>query len=156
MLLASPQELQLRLDKWQSKGILPPAMIFGHLITHLLGRAVGQTKAGQLMVVIGSLIFIVIVPIGMTVMFSGFAWAEFSRESHYQQRYGGAWKAEYEADHGRLSTARVRMGMAIFGGVINPVVAIWLWRLILPALTGEMALKTSSGRRRRKRRRSPP
>jgi hypothetical protein len=120
------------------------------LLSHLLTHAIGRTKAGQFFNILMLLLFVIALPIGSVVGFSAFAWHEFEKEGGYFKRYGENWKVPYEEEQGSLTTARVRVGLALFAAVFNGILGIWLYRQIFPALRGEGQVSDWAGPRHRK------
>ena len=124
-------------------------MILGHLIQH----AIGRTEGGQFFNALMMLLFVVLLPVGSVAGFTAFAWNEFAKESNYQRRFGADWKAQYQAEQGSLATARIKVGVAMLGVVINTFLGIWLYRHLFPALRGVgYATRPSRGRSRRRSR----
>jgi len=124
-------------------------MILGHLIGHALGR----TQAGQFFNGLMGLLFVALLPVGSVAGFTAFAWNEFAKESEYQRRFGADWKAQYQAEHGSLATARIKVGAAMFGVVVNTLLGILLYRHLFPALRGVgYATRPHRGRSRRRSR----
>ena len=107
------------------------------ILSHLFAHAMGRTKAGQYFAVIMMLLFVIILPVGSVAGFSAFAWHEFAKEASYSQRFGENWKLQYEQQQGSLTTARVRVGLALFAAAFNGFLGIWLYRQLFPALRGE-------------------
>ena len=122
-------------------------MIFGHLIAHALGR----TQAGQFFNMVMIFLFATAFPIGSVAGLSIFAWNEFSKESNYQRRFGANWKTQYEAEQGSLTTARVKVGVAMFGVVVNIFLGALVYRQLFPTLR-RVGYATRSPRRRSRRR----
>jgi len=58
------------------------------------------------------------------------------KESDYQRRFGANWKAQFEAEQESLTTARVKVGAAMFGAVVNSFLGFLLYRHLFPALRG--------------------
>ena len=128
-------------------------MEFQMILEHLIGHALGRTQAGQFFNGLMMLIFVAALPIGSVAGFSVFAWSEFAKESDYQRRFGANWKAQYQAEEGSLTTARIKVGAAMFGAVVNIFLGIFLYRHLFPALRGVgYATRPPRGRSRRRTR----
>jgi hypothetical protein len=124
-------------------------MILGHLIQH----AIGRTQGGQFFNALMMLLFVVLLPVGSVAGFTAFAWNEFAKESDYQRRFGADWKGQYQADQGSLTTARIKVGVAMLGVVVNTFLGTLLYRHLFPALRGVgYATRPPSGRSRRRSR----
>jgi len=123
--------------------------MFGHLITHALGR----TSGGRFINMLSLVGFVLLLPIGAVAGISYFVWNELSTESRYQHSFGADWKAQYEMDYGPVSAARVKVAVAIGGALFLAAVGVWLYRQLIPALmgTGSTGNPTRSPRRRRRR-----
>src|SRR5580765_994025 len=104
-------------------------MILGHLIGHALGR----TQGGQFFNMLMMLLFVVALPVGSVAGFTAFAWNEFAKESDYQRRFGADWKAQYQAEQGSLTAARIKVGVAMLGVVVNTFLGILIYRHLFPA-----------------------
>ena len=124
-------------------------MILGHLIAHALGR----TQGGQFFNGFMILFFAAALPVGSVAGFSVFAWSEFAKESNYQRRFGANWKAQYEAEEGSLTAARIKVAAVMFGAVVNSFLGFLLYRHLFPALRGVgYATRPPRGRSRRRTR----
>jgi hypothetical protein len=122
-------------------------MILGHLIAHALGRTQGYQFFNMAMM----LLFAALLPVGSVAGFTAFAWSEFAKESDYQRRFGGDWKTQYQAEHGSVTAARIKVGAAMLGAVVNTFLGILLYRQLFPALRG-VGYATRPPRRRSRRR----
>jgi len=111
-------------------------MEFQMILGHLIGHALGRTQGGQFFNMVMMLLFAAALPVGSVAGFSAFAWNEFTKESAYQRRFGANWKAQFEAEQGILTTARVKVGAAMFGAVVNSFLGFLLYRHLFPALRG--------------------
>lgn len=124
-------------------------MILGHLIAHALGRTQGYQFFNMAMM----LLFVALLPVGSVAGFTAFAWSEFAKESGYQRRFGANWKAQYEAEEGSLTVARIKVAAVMFGAVVNSFLGFLLYRHLFPALRGVgYATRPSRGRSRRRNR----
>ena len=124
-------------------------MILGHLIGHALGR----TQGGQFFNMVMMLLFAAALPVGSVAGLSAFAWNEFTKESDYQRRFGADWKAQYQAEHGSLTAARIKVGAVMLGAVVNSFLGFLLYRHLFPALRGVgYATRPPRGRSRRRTR----
>jgi hypothetical protein len=122
-------------------------MILGHLIGHALSR----TQAGQFFNGLMMLLIAAAFPVGSIAGLTAFAWNEFTEESNYQRRFGTDCKAQYEAEQGSLATARIKVGVAMFGVLVNIFLGFWLYRQLFPTLRGVgYATRPHRGRSRRR------
>lgn len=126
-------------------------MEFQMILGHLIGHALGRTQAGQFFNALMMLLFAAALPIGSVVGFTAFAWSEFAKESDYQRRFGANWKTQYQAEEGSLTTARIKLGAAMVGAVVNSFLGFLLYRHLFPALRG-VGYATRPPRRRSRRR----
>jgi hypothetical protein len=129
-------------------------MEFQMILGHLIGHALGRTQAGQFFNMVMMLLFAVALPVGSVAGFTAFAWNEFAKESDYQRRFRADWKAQYQAEHGSLAAARIKVGAAMSGAVVNTFLGILLYRHLFPALRG-VGDATRPPRRRSRRRTRP-
>ena len=125
-------------------------MEFQMILGHLIGHALGRTQAGQFFNMLMMLPFAAALPVGSVAGFSAFAWIEFSKESDYQRRFGADWKAQYQAEEGSLTAARIKVGATMAGVVVNTFLGILLYRHLFPALRG-VGYATRPPRRRSRR-----
>ena len=106
------------------------------ILEQLIGHALGRTQAGQFFNGLMMLFFAAALPIGSVAGFSVFAWREFAKESRYQRRFGADWKAQFQAEEGSLTAARIKVGAAMFAAVANTFLGVLLYRQLFPALRG--------------------
>ena len=117
-------------------------------------HAFSRTPAGQFFRGLMLLLFVIVLPVGSVAGFSAFAWHQFANESRYQKRFGDDWKMQFEANEGRLSTARVKVGVVLLGAIANSFLGVLLYRHLVRALRGGGSASRSSRRRSRRRRSS--
>jgi hypothetical protein len=123
------------------------------ILEHLIGHALSRTQVGQFFNGFMMLFFAAALPVASVAGFSVFTWNEFAKESNYQRRFGADWKAQYKAEQGSLATARIKVGVAMFGVVVNTFLGIFLYRHLFPALRGVgYATRPFRGRTRRRNR----
>jgi len=119
-------------------------------LAHLLGHALGHTRGGQFFNGLMMLFFAAAFPVGCVLGLSAFAWKEYATECNYQRRFGTNWKANYEVEQGSLTRARIKVGVALLGMVVNTLLGVFLYRHLFPALRG-IGSATRPPRRRSRR-----
>ncbi len=75
---------------------------------------------GLCVIVLGGLAVCLIIP-----------YRELVREAGFRNRYGGAWRAEYEKNFGSLAEARTRVVLGALGFITILALLIWLVKLLL-------------------------